>query len=188
MIASLSPVTAGGMGKATRVVPILASLVAALLLLCFGCGDPGDPGDPEDSPTPVPSYSLGVGLDGYPVSTDQFRGKALVVTFWATWCYPCRNQLPELDSLLVAYPSSIRVIGVSNDTETRLVRHFLDHNPLGFPVSLDSLGTAFVAITNSGVIPTTIFLDSQGRLRSEVVGHQSLRQLRDQLTPLVGSP
>ena len=153
-----------------------ACLIA--LLLALGCADDGA------SPRRFQSYSLGIDLSGQQVSTDAYPGQVVVVCFWATWAPPSRRQLAALDSLQIEFPDMVHVAAVSLDTMDALAPYLATH-PLGIAVSRDPDLTAMRAITSSGLIPTTILLDSHGRIRSEDRGLQGLQQLRDRVMPLL---
>src|SRR5437762_8326244 len=66
------------------------------------------------NPAPAPAFTA-VDLDGRTVSTDSFRGKVVILNFWATWCGPCRAEIPDLVALQDRYRDTLQVIGISQD-------------------------------------------------------------------------
>lgn len=91
-------------------------------------------------------------------------GDVLVVNVWATWCAPCRAEMPGLAALARDLgPSGVRVVGLSVDDGATTVQAFLDRRPLPYPVVLD--GGALAALGNPGVVPTTVVFDRAGRVR-----------------------
>lgn len=114
------------------------------------------------------------GLDGKPMRLSQFRGHPVIVDFWATWCPPCRKQIPELNDLYSKFHQSkgLVIIGVSCDTiqgdGSRDVAPFVRRFKIGYPILLatepvvDTLGVE--------AIPTTLFIGPDGRLVQKIMG------------------
>jgi thiol-disulfide isomerase/thioredoxin len=113
-------------------------------------------------------------LDGNPMRLSQFRGHPVIVDFWATWCPPCRKQIPELKDLYSRYHKSkgLEIIGVAVDTiqgdGVRDIGPFVRKFKINYPVLVanapvvDSLGVE--------AIPTTLFIGRDGRLVQRVMG------------------
>jgi cytochrome c biogenesis protein CcmG/thiol:disulfide interchange protein DsbE len=112
-------------------------------------------------------------LHGSPLSLKSLRGHPLILDFWATWCPPCRKQIPELKAVYEHYRAAgLIVIGIACDAiegdGLRDVRPFVKKFDITYPILI---GTA--AVTDQlGVegMPTTMFLDREGRLVSTLVG------------------
>jgi thiol-disulfide isomerase/thioredoxin len=114
------------------------------------------------------------GLTGGKISLKQYRGHPVIVDFWATWCAPCRRQIPELIDLYNRYHKTrgLVVLGVSCDLiqgeGIRAVEPFVDEFQINYPIALadqalvDSLGVE--------AIPTTLFIGPNGRIVSKIVG------------------
>jgi thiol-disulfide isomerase/thioredoxin len=111
-------------------------------------------------------------LDGKPVDLAQFKGRVVLVNFWATWCPPCRREMPSLQRLYksaAGQPFVVLAVSIGEDPDT--VRDFLtklDPTPT-FPVVLDTRNTAMRAWKVSG-LPYTVVVDREGRVAYTAAG------------------
>jgi thiol-disulfide isomerase/thioredoxin len=118
---------------------------------------------------PTPSLAL-KDPDGRLHDLAEYRGRALLVNFWATWCAPCREELPSLERLrdiLRGRPFDVLTVNVA-EGESR-VRRFLTDLPLGLPILLDRDGNAQRAWGVRG-LPATFLLDREGTIRYWYLG------------------
>ncbi len=109
---------------------------------------------------------------GQPVRFADYRGRGLVVNFWATWCAPCVKEMPDLDKLNARLKAEgIEVLALSSDREgARVVEPFYRKLDLkSLPVLLDKSGTVARALKVTG-LPTTLIVDREGREVARVVG------------------
>jgi len=109
-------------------------------------------------------------LDGRPHDLADYRGKVVVVNFWATWCAPCRDELPSLERLrdaLRGRPFEVLAVNVA-EGESR-VKRFLAEVPLRLPILLDRDGDAQRAWKVRG-LPATFLLDREGSIRFWYLG------------------
>ena len=127
-------------------------------------------------------------MNGKTVRLKEFRGKPVVLNFWATWCVPCRAEMPLLVEAEKEYgPRGVVFIGVSlDDRQTRpKVPEFAGEFQVGFPLWVGStmdlddlkLGTA---------LPATAFIDREGRIMARVLGQISKDELHERLDWLAG--
>ena len=104
-------------------------------------------------------------LDGKEVSLSQFKGKYLLINFWATWCGPCKIEMPSLEALYRRFKSDkFDMLGISNDMfGDRVVRPYVKASKLTFPMLLDQRMTVS---HQYGVVslPTTFLIDPQGKI------------------------
>jgi thiol-disulfide isomerase/thioredoxin len=134
--------------------------------------------------TPLPELSLR-SLDGQAVALDSFRGRPTVVNLWATWCPPCRREMPALQRAQASRPDT-HFIFVNQGESAEQVHRYLRHSGLALrQVLLDPKGQASARFSQSA-LPTTLFFDAQGRLVDLRVGelsHATLMQRLDALHP-----
>lgn len=132
---------------------------------------------------PVVPDIMMTGLDGQPVSVSQFQGKPTVINLWATWCPPCRREMPALQEGQHANPDINFVF--ANQRESRhIVDSYLTEEGLSLEnVLLDQGGTLAHSIESRG-LPTTLFLDQEGRLVDVRLGELSSATLQDRLDAL----
>jgi len=117
---------------------------------------------------PMPEFEI-EGLDSTTITHEKFKDKILIVSFWATWCPPCRKELPHMNEVYHQYrdDDEVEIIVVSTDKDKFLVQPFIEKYGFDFPVYYaDGLNTAF------GVkgIPTLFVVDKQGMVRYKKVG------------------
>jgi cytochrome c biogenesis protein CcmG, thiol:disulfide interchange protein DsbE len=148
---------------------LLPAAVAALAGLFVWSLTKGADLTPPPSPRPqAPSFTL-ADLDGRPRSLESFRGRPVLVNFWATWCPPCRAELPELQATWRAHQTCLEVVGVTEDSgDAGEVRDFARKHGLEYPILLDdgSAGRAYGVAT----IPRSVLIDADGQVVGTFVG------------------
>ena len=122
------------------------------------------PGDP------APNFQLR-DMNGRNVSLSDLRGKVVLLNFWATWCGPCRVEMPAMERLYRAYDrKDFEILAVSTDAQgTAVTRPFQQENKLTFPILHDSdfrVGLSYGART----LPMTFMVDRQGIVRQHIFG------------------
>ncbi len=147
---------------------LVRSLLCFGLLLVFAAVSAGtntlSPSDGE-----APDFLLPE-IGGTQVRLEDFRGKVLVVNFWAVWCKPCREEMPSLERgsrWLERFDG--RVITINMGDSPEMIRRFLEKNPVNLPILLDADAETS---TNWGVtgLPMTFVVDPEGRLAYRVMG------------------
>jgi len=118
---------------------------------------------------PAPPLSL-PDLDGKTWHLSALQGRVVLLNFWATWCDPCREEMPSLEALARRHRADpVSVLTVNYQESEPAIRRFLERVPLGLPVLLDRDGSATKAWTPR-VFPTTVMVDRSGRPLHQIVG------------------
>jgi thiol-disulfide isomerase/thioredoxin len=128
-------------------------------------------------------------LQGKPMRLSDFRGHPVIVDFWATWCPPCRRQIPELETIYRRFRGrGLIVIGVAADTirgdGARAVAPFVKEFAIDYPILLAD--DALVDKLDVDAIPTTLFIGRDGRVKSRVRGAGRAGELAQGAKQLVG--
>lgn len=125
---------------------------------------------------PAPDFTL-PDLDGRRVRLSDLRGKAVLINFWATWCPPCREEMPQIEAFYRRYRDRTEVLGIDVGESAEQVRAFLDNNPYSWHFLLD---TNFQVTDRYRVfaIPTSYFIDKDGIIRGLYMGAVNAERIR----------
>ena len=152
------------------------TLVVMTMLAAMGCASRDEravsAGDGRaEVGAPAPAYAT-VSLDGDSVSLAQQKGKVVLLNIWATWCHPCRDEIPELRAIHARYRDrGLELVGVSVDTDGTddAIRSFMKDFQMTFPIWRDPeerISTQFLALG----VPATFLIDKAGVLRWRKTG------------------
>ena len=119
-------------------------------------------------------------LDGTSLSLDDLRGKNVLINFWATWCGPCRQEMPMIEAAYQAYAPDLVVLAVNIGEEPWRVKKFVHDLGLSFEVLMDE-GNQVQSLYRVRAYPTTYLVDTQGVVRAQHVGLLSEAQLEKYL-------
>lgn len=121
---------------------------------------------------PLADQSL-LTLDGTPVSLNDLRGQVVLLDFWASWCGPCRESFPWMNSVQQRYgDDGLVIVGVNLDQDPAAARSFLQDVPAEFTILLDSQAQWPEAYGLFGM-PSSYLIDRQGRIRAAHIGFHS---------------
>lgn len=161
-----------------------AVVIAVLLAGCYSGGGPkrsidGGAGGPGAlAGAPAVSYDV-KRLDGTIDALDRYRGSVVVMNLWATWCPPCREEMPDLQRFYSEYKSKgVVVLGVDQGESAQAARAFVRAHGVTFPILLDAdqqYGGSYASIG----LPTTIVVDRRGHIVRGIDGELTLAQMRD---------
>ncbi len=110
-----------------------------------------------------------IDMQGLRWRTADLRGQALVLNFWASWCEPCREEMPSLEKLAQMHPVRLRVITINYKESPRAIAQFKEKTQLQLPAVMDADG-ALAKTYGVRIFPSTVLIDSQGKVRSVVRG------------------
>jgi thiol-disulfide isomerase/thioredoxin len=162
----------------SRCRPCLSgALVLSVLMLVPLAVDPAHPPDPlatllvQPLPEPLPAPALSLrGMDGRPLRLDDLKGQVVFLNFWATWCVPCRQEMPAMERLYQNYRErGFAVVAVNFRESKAEIQRFVKELSLSFPVGMDAEGTGAHAFGVRG-LPVTYLLGRDGRILWKAIG------------------
>jgi cytochrome c biogenesis protein CcmG, thiol:disulfide interchange protein DsbE len=168
----------------------------AIEILVIVCGvwvyrarmaDHSAPAAPKTDSRLAPDFSLS-SIDGRPVSLSDWRGRIRLLNFWATWCIPCREEMPEIESAYQTWQDQGFVVLSINETDNSdAVQEFVQTFHPTFPILLDRDGIAAKSYRVAG-LPTSIFIDREGAVHIVKVGAVNSTYIESQLVEMGLSP
>lgn len=185
--------------------PIFFVAAAVLLVLfSFGCNTAApDPVTPDSPPAaapdntdsaaaplpgnPAPDFTLKT-INGQQVTLSDLRGQKVFLNFWASWCAPCKNEMPALQTLSREYEDKVKVYGVNmlSDDNIESAERFMLENALTFPSLLDETGAVKKAYRIVG-LPVSITIDEQGRIVDVHKGELKQTDMKNLFSHLLSS-
>jgi thiol-disulfide isomerase/thioredoxin len=138
------------------------------------------------NPDPAPDFKL-TALDGKPLTIAALEGKVVFLNFWATWCGPCRAEIPDLIALQDRYKGRLQIIGLNVDDEQADIQKYVEETGINYPVAMTSndVRTQFGGIP---ALPTSFVLDTAGRVVQKHVGLWNPAVYETEIRALLGLP
>jgi thiol-disulfide isomerase/thioredoxin len=140
-----------------------------------------------NNPDPAPAFTL-KGLDGKDVTLADAHGKVVFLNFWATWCGPCRAEIPDLVDLQSRYAGRLQVIGLNvDDDDPEEIQKYVNENGINYPVVM---APADLRMQYGGIpaLPTSFVLDTEGRVVQKHVGLWNPAVYETEIRALLGMP
>jgi peroxiredoxin len=145
----------------------------------------------ESSPTeatgerpPAPDFTLET-LDGETVQLEDYAGEVVLINFWASWCPPCKAEMPDLQRYYEAYrDEGFVILGVNASEERGAVEAFVADHDITFPVAIDSTQEMMGEYGVTG-LPSSFFVDREGRILGYWPGVLTFDLLEERLTPVL---
>lgn len=139
----------------------------------------------------APDFTL-ENLKGEKVSLTSLKGKVVIIDFWATWCPPCRKEIPHFNELYAAYKSKgVEILGVSLDRDAKkTLQEFLKSTQVNYPILIGNNSIAetyqqYVNANERGGIPFTFILDKKGEIAEVFVGYREKADFEKVITKLL---
>jgi cytochrome c biogenesis protein CcmG/thiol:disulfide interchange protein DsbE len=155
-----------------------------LVLLVWGCTSQADN---NELPGRAPQFAL-KDLKGQTLRLEDLRGKVVLLNFFATWCAPCRQEIPDLQRLYRRFnDQGLEIVGISLDMEgARLLNPFVQYYGITYPIVL---GTREVVVDYGGIrgIPTSFLIDRTGRVAKHFVGFRPVQVFEQSVLELLGN-
>jgi thiol-disulfide isomerase/thioredoxin len=161
------------------------AIAGALILLSLICASCTIPTGGLEVGRKAPSFSL-VDLHGRQVTLDQYKGRVVMLDFWATWCAPCRQSMPALENLEKEFHEDLTLLAINLGESPEKVRSYVKLKNIQSMVLLDvdgSVGQAY----RSDSIPMQVLVDQQGVVRHVQIGFAPVvqQQLRAEISKLL---
>lgn len=162
--------------------------IFTLMITAIGCGAGESQAAKSAKPSarPVAADFTLSDLEGNPVRLSSLKGKVVLLDFWATWCPPCREEIPHFRDLYAAYrPNGLEVVGISLDQGGQeVVRPFVKEYQVNYPIVM---GDSRVVQAYGGIrgIPTTFLIDKKGQIARRYVGYHSKETFEQQIQLLL---
>ena len=127
-------------------------------------------------------------VQGRSQAFKQWQGKVLVLNFWATWCPPCREEMPELSAMQDQYKNqNLVIIGLSTDDLDK-TKEFIKTAPVSYPILAGDMAAMNLAESlgnNRGILPYTVIIDTKGKLIKTFFGRVNQALLEKEIIPLL---
>jgi cytochrome c biogenesis protein CcmG/thiol:disulfide interchange protein DsbE len=162
-----------------------AGLLLILVLAVVACGGPGE-AMPQgiNQGNRARDFTL-TSLDGREVSLSDFEDSVVLVNFWATWCPPCRAEIPDFEAAYRAHQDDgFVVLGINVEELRTAVEPFVDSMGMTYPVLLDERGQVMQEYRGLG-LPMSLLIDKDGVIRERHMGTLTANQLDSYLTKLL---
>jgi thiol-disulfide isomerase/thioredoxin len=165
----------------------LLLLAAAVYFLVQNTAEPAPnlSAIPVSMDYPAPELSL-TDLEGNPISLADYRGKVVLVNLWATWCPPCKEEMPALEAFYRKYADEgFTIVAINDGDPTADVVQFVKDYKLTFPIWLDPTYIATEKAFKTLNLPSSFVIDRDGQIVLSWVGGINLRTLEKYITPVI---
>lgn len=132
----------------------------------------------------APDFSV-TDLSGQTLQLSRYRGKVVLLNFWATWCAPCRSEIPRFVDLQNRYDrEGLQIVGISLDEEPKLVHTFYRQSKMNYPVAI---GDAKLAEQYGGILglPVSFLIGRDGRIYAKHVGEADISLIDREINSLL---
>jgi len=134
----------------------------------------------------APDFELPL-LNGEMIKLSELKGNKVLINFWASWCGPCKKEMPELEKLYKEHGDEIKIIAINatdSERNEQVVRDYIDENGYTFPVALDKDMSVTDEMYRVATIPTSYFVDTAGKIQSRYFGPMTYDFMVDTINAL----
>lgn len=170
---------------------LVLAIVAFVAATWLAFGPQGNGQQQAMAETAATDFTLN-GVDGNPVSLADYKGKVVVLNFWATWCPPCREEIPHFVELYKEHKDDgLVILGLSVDRGgPDIVIKWLGDNPVNYPIAMSSQEVTqqyqqFIDPDQRGGIPFTFVIGRDGEIKHALVGYRDKAQWEELVLPLL---
>ncbi len=171
-----------------RFVQIAVAVGLAAALFQAGCHSSPGPGGGRPGAVHSSAADFSVqDLNGHPLDLAGLHGKVVLLNFWATWCTPCRAEIPNFVQFQDSYgPQGLQIVGLSMDDDAKPVREFYQQFKMNYPVGM---GTDKLAQSYGGVLglPVTFLIGRDGKIAAKYVGAVQLPTVEQEIKTLLAN-
>jgi len=154
-------------GHMRRVIPLLVLLFFTIFVREASCLDTA----PQIGKL-APSFEL-ADVNGNKVSLSEYKGKVILINFWATWCAPCKAEMPSLNNLFLAFKNDgFIVLAISVDSSEKPVQSFLKGKSIALPVLMDKEQDVYFDLYGVLGLPTSFLIDRDGIITELIRGER----------------
>jgi peroxiredoxin len=135
----------------------------------------------------APDFTL-TDIDGKKLALSDYRGKVVLLDFWATWCTPCRAEIPHFVEMQQKYgPQGFQIIGISMDDDAKPVREFAKEYKMNYPIAVgdDKLAESFGGVLG---LPVNFIIDRDGRIVKKFLGATEVSTFDKEVEALLAQP
>jgi peroxiredoxin len=169
------------------VLVVVAMVVALMLVFAFKLARRPSQTPGAAQSKPAPDFTL-QSLEGKTVRLSDYRGKPVVLNFWATWCEPCKVEMPWFVDLQRQYgPAGVRFLGVAmDDASTKEIAAFAESMKVNYPILIgkDSVGDDYGGVQ---FLPETFYIDRTGKVVDKAFGLKGRGEIEDNIKKILGA-
>jgi len=170
----------------TFILSVLITLLVVLILFVVSCSKPSKISDEKDIGISIgktaPDFEL-QSLEDKTTKLSDFRGKNVILNFWASWCPPCREEMPEFERIYRNNPDKIVIVGVNLQESKENAEAFVKKLGITFPILLDP-DAEVKALYNIFTQPVTYFIDSNGKIVDKKFGPLTNEEISEKISKM----
>ncbi|MFC2161787.1 TlpA family protein disulfide reductase [Acidobacteriota bacterium] len=138
----------------------------------------------ENPPEDAPDFTL-TDMDGNTITLSELKGNVVFLNFWATWCTPCKKEIPFFNEAYKTHKDSgLKIIGISIDRSKHIVKRYLAKQEFLYPIAMGN--QKFLNVYGiARAVPVTVIIDKNGKLRHKVIGDLEREEIEKYFQELI---